>query len=111
MIACCGLDCTRCETYRATRDDDDRKRTEIAAKWSVRYRCDLTAADINCTGCKGKGARFSFCGQCPIRACCQDRNLDHCALCSEYICEKLQRFIDQAPAVGRALEKLRQEQR
>ncbi|WP_457573681.1 DUF3795 domain-containing protein [Desulfolithobacter sp.] len=109
MIAYCGLDCSRCETYRATRDDDEKRRAEIAAKWSVRYRCELTADDINCTGCKGEGIKFSFCGQCPVRACCRDRELDHCARCPDYICEKLQRFIDQAPTVGRALEKLRQQ--
>lgn len=30
MIACCGLDCSKCEGFLATQADDDSKRTEVA---------------------------------------------------------------------------------
>ncbi len=32
MIACCGLDCSKCETYLATREDNDAKRAEVDKK-------------------------------------------------------------------------------
>ena len=35
MIACCGLDCSKCEAYLATQEDNDVKRAEVAKKWSV----------------------------------------------------------------------------
>ncbi len=37
MIACCGLDCSKCEAYLATQEDNDVKRAEVAKKWSVQY--------------------------------------------------------------------------
>jgi len=32
MIACCGLDCSKCEAYLATQEDNDVKRAEVAKK-------------------------------------------------------------------------------
>ena len=41
MIACCGLDCSKCEAYQATREDNDVKRAQVAKEWSVRYDADI----------------------------------------------------------------------
>ena len=30
MIACCGLDCSNCEAYLATWEDNDIKRAKVA---------------------------------------------------------------------------------
>jgi len=32
MIACCGKDCSKCEGYIATQENDDSKRNEVAEK-------------------------------------------------------------------------------
>ncbi|MFC2008159.1 DUF3795 domain-containing protein [Chloroflexota bacterium] len=37
MIACCGLDCSKCEGYLATQAEDDRQRAEVARQWSARF--------------------------------------------------------------------------
>ncbi len=37
MIACCGLNCSKCKAYLATQEDNDVKRAEVAKKWSVQY--------------------------------------------------------------------------
>ena len=41
MIACCGLDCSKCEGYLATQEDNDAKRAEVAKKWSVQKFANL----------------------------------------------------------------------
>jgi hypothetical protein len=107
MIAYCGLNCSLCDAYLATREDNDGKRIEIARKWSKMYRADIEPGQINCDGCKSDGVKFSHCSMCEIRRCCISNNVESCAACEDYICPALANFIKVAPEAGMALEKLR----
>lgn len=107
MIAYCGLNCSKCEAYLATQADDDVKREATAKKWSALYKADIHLEQINCNGCKYDGARFSHCDVCDIRQCCSSKGVDNCALCDEYICNKLAGFIKLAPQAGETLEAIR----
>jgi hypothetical protein len=55
MIACCGLDCSKCEGYLATQTDSDSKREDVAQKWSALYHTEIRPDQINCDGCKSEG--------------------------------------------------------
>ena len=107
MTAYCGLNCSKCEAYIATLENDDAKRAETARKWSDLYQADIRPEQINCKGCKSNGVRFSHCDVCHIRQCCLSKGVDNCAVCEDYICDKLSAFISLAPEAGQALEKIR----
>ncbi len=107
MIACCGLDCERCDAWMATRDNDDGRRQETARKWSQMYQARIEPRQIVCHGCREDGVRFFHCDQCEIRRCCLQKGLENCAACPDYICATLAGFIKMAPEAGAALAQLR----
>ncbi len=109
MISRCGLICTECEAYLATKNDDDAKRAEVAQAWSKRYGADIKAQDINCSGCLSEGGVvFSHCTVCGIRKCASDRGVANCAHCDDYACEQLEEFLKFATECREQLEQIRQ---
>lgn len=85
----CGLSCITCPIYIATQRDDDQERKKIAEQWST-DEFPLEQKDINCGGClvdKEKLSKFNK--ACEVRACGFDKNIENCAYCDEYPCERL----------------------
>jgi len=108
MIACCGLVCTECPAYIATRNGDDELRKKTAADWSKLYGHEIKPEDINCEGCQSEsGKLLGYCLECKIRQCCRERVVANCASCPDYGCEKLMAFINQAPEAKAKLEEIR----
>lgn len=108
MISYCGIDCSKCETYLATKADSDIARKKIADRCLKEFNVRLKPKQIHCTCCKSEGVKCMFAEDiCRIRKCNMERSLPHCALCPEYKCEKLEKIIKSAPAIGKALSALR----
>ncbi len=108
MISYCGIDCSKCESYLATQADSDIARKKIAEKCLLQFNVDLEPEQINCNGCKSDGVKCSFAETlCEIRKCNIRKSHPYCAVCEEYKCEKLEKIIASAPAIGEALAALR----
>jgi hypothetical protein len=64
-------------------------RIEIAQQIKEHYGRDCKAEDVtDCDGCKTEGGRLLN-NKCPVRKCAVEKDVETCAHCSEYACEKL----------------------
>ena len=109
LIACCGLDCEKCDARTATLTNDDGLRERTAALWSKLNGVTITPEMINCTGCRTEGAKTPFCDRlCPIRGCVREKGLDTCADCAQMDgCRTLGRIAENDPSVLENLKRLR----
>jgi hypothetical protein len=110
----CGLDCTKCPTYQASRTGDRALQEKTAREWSQLFsaytgRNDLRADEMVCDGCKAAEDRvFLGCRVCNMRGCARSKQFDTCAECGEFeTCAILNGFFTQAPEAKSALQALR----
>ncbi len=109
MLAYCGLLCSKCPTFIATRKDDQKQREEVARVWSKEYQAEIKPEDINCDGCKSETGRlFNHCKVCKVRGCAREKGVDNCAYCPEYACSELSAILNFVPAAKTALEEIRE---
>ena len=108
MIACCGLVCTECPGYIATRENDPEKIAATARAWSKEHGREVRPEDVWCDGCLVEGKKCAHCSECAVRACCIGRGLDNCALCSEFSsCDTIRSFLKIVPPARAVLENIR----
>ena len=108
LIACCGLDCEKCDARIATVTNDEALREKTAALWSQLIGVEITPEMLHCTGCRMAGAKTPFCDRlCSIRSCVREKGLDTCADCAQMdSCETLGRVMNRNPAAMDNLQKL-----
>lgn len=112
MIAYCGLICSECPAYLATKADDNEARVKVAEKWSKEFGGDIKPEQINCEGCTSTGGKvFGYCSQCGIRACGIEKAVPNCGHCTDYACEQLNGFHAQAASAKETLDKIAQEKK
>ncbi|MGM9972398.1 MAG: DUF3795 domain-containing protein [Anaeroplasmataceae bacterium] len=95
IIAYCGLDCSKCEALKATINNDDELRMNVAKEWSELNGVLITKDMINCNGCRMDGVKTPFCDKlCPIRLCAKNKNIETCGSCGELSkCDKIKMII------------------
>lgn len=109
MLAVCGLVCSECPAFIATKNDDDEHRRQVAEQWSKEYGVDIKPEDVNCVGCTvADGAHIGHWDECEIRKCGFERQVANCAGCDDYACEKLVKFFEMVPAAKAALDEVRE---
>lgn len=110
MIAYCGLVCSDCPTFLATKNNDDLAREKTAAFYAEKYGFNLKPEDINCDGCLTVGGKqIGYCQTCAIKQCCSIRGLENCAHCHEQQCEKIISFHKFSPEAKASFEALKKE--
>ena len=98
LMGYCGLDCSKCEAFIATRNNDNVHRQKVAAEWSKTFNADLKPEHINCEGCTGSGVKLCYCeNMCEIRKCALEKKVTHCGECPDFACEQLTQFFKMAP--------------
>ena len=108
LTGACGITCSECDAFIATKNNDDQLRIKTAEKWSGMYDADLKPEDIHCKGClSAEEPRFVHCTMCKIRECVLGRGLENCAPCDDFVCEKLQGFLQYVPDALKTLEDIR----
>ena len=109
IVAMCGIACSECPAYLATQNDDNGARAKCAAMWSS-ASFPLQPADIECDGCPTRDGRvLSFCLACPVRQCALEREVENCASCDDYACDKLEQSwkVTEGTAAKANLDKIR----
>ncbi|UYP45507.1 hypothetical protein NEF87_001792 [Candidatus Lokiarchaeum ossiferum] len=105
IIGYCGIVCSDCPAYIATMVNDDEARIKAAEMWSKEFNEQIKPEDINCEGCNSKnGVLFSHCSVCEMRKCGLPRNINNCAYCGEYTCQKLEAFHKMVPDAKSTLD-------
>jgi hypothetical protein len=108
QIAYCGIVCTDCDAYIATMTNDDKKRKEVAEKWTKEYKTDVKPEDINCVGCiPTEGKHIHQCFVCKVRKCGQEKGVINCAYCDDYACDELNKYFAMVPVMKVNLEEIR----
>ena len=108
VLAMCGLDCAACPAYIAHKTNDQALRVKTAAEWSKQFNVAMKPEDINCVGClRTKGPQIGHCAECEIRKCGLAKKVKNCALCADYPCDKISKFIAQVPPAEANLDEVR----
>jgi hypothetical protein len=111
-LAVCGLDCAACPAFIAYQTDDEALRTKTAGEWSKQFGLDIKPADVNCVSClKTDGPHIGHCAECEIRKCGLARNVKNCALCDEYPCDTIGKFLANVPPAQANLDEVRRTHR
>lgn len=107
MIAYCGLDCGKCNAFKATQAKDLERKKHMAKQWTEGVNVEFTPEDIDCDGCMSN--RISgWCRKiCKIRPCAEQRKVKTCAHCSDYPCGNLKEFLSNEPVATENLQKIR----
>jgi hypothetical protein len=103
MIAYCGLVCSTCPLFVATRANDEKEARRVAALLKREYGIDAAAGDIQCDGCVGGGRLYVNCARCEIRPCAIGRGVSSCGACPDFPCMKIEAFLKAEPAARDAL--------
>ncbi len=109
MIAACGLTCTTCPAFVATKTGDRALQEKTAAEWSKMGGKEIKPEDLLCDGCQSEGSQlYSYCNTCEVRACVHGKGYTTCAECAGYDgCTTIGEFLKTCPDAKEVLDGLR----
>ena len=85
IIAKCGYRCDLCPAYETNlKSEDDKKK--MCDAWEKYCGFQVPPESIkSCTGCSAGGGDET----CSVRPCAIEKNLDNCAHCEQFACDKI----------------------
>lgn len=108
-IAACGIDCSECDVYKA---QHDIKVAESLVEWFKGQGWIEADEDVNailkmmplCKGCWESDV--PWCGDCEVRECCTNKELDNCSRCNDFSCEMYKKWVNNLDHHVKAMEYL-----
>ena len=92
ILTKCGYRCDLCLAYKSNVEKNDQ-RDILSDGWKSLYGFRIKPNDIVCEGCVSCDNPDLIDKACPVRLCVIDKEIENCAFCDEYICEKLKKRI------------------
>lgn len=103
ILTRCGYRCDLCLAYRPNVEANPANQQALSDGWYRYFGFRIPAEQILCDGCMSENPQLID-TSCPVRSCVIGKGIPHCAVCSDYVCEKLaQRLVvyeDIAGQVG-----------
>lgn len=88
MIGYCGYSCHLC----AARSEDPEVRRRLVEGWRRIFgHQQYTAENVRCDGCRADGRLADK--ACAARPCARERELESCARCAEFPCDKMRHLM------------------
>jgi hypothetical protein len=86
----CGYRCDLC----AARSDDPEIRHKLVEGWKMYLGHEMyTVENVHCDGCCANGKHADQ--QCQVRPCAISHDVETCAECDEFVCEKVGRLLGE----------------
>jgi hypothetical protein len=105
LIGVCGIVCSECGAYLATKNGDEALRKKTAEEWSKAYGVEIKPESVYCVGCTvPEGPHFHHCSECEIRACGLKKIVANCGRCPDYRCAAITGFFNMVPAAKAVLD-------
>ena len=87
-VCYCGHDCSKCVTFMATKQSDDRLRAESQRFYKAAFGLEIPLEKLACEG--GRSSKvFDPCKECPFVRCCKEHAVASCDACPEYPCKDI----------------------
>src|SRR5512143_667287 len=86
ILTRCGYRCDLCLAYWPNVEKNPENRQILSDGWFKYFHFRTPPEAIICDGCM---AERSLDPNCPVRPCVAAKDLENCAHCDEYICERL----------------------
>ncbi len=93
-LSYCGFRCDLCLAYRPNIEKHPDSAQSLSDGWHTYFGFRIPPEKIICEGCRSQSLT-TLDSECPVRPCANSRQVENCAACEGYICEKLSsRLID-----------------
>ena len=104
-ISYCGLNCANCDIFLASHGNE--KLQQELVKW-FKNNVDANIEYLSCEKCKGPKQKC-WSSKCELRSCATKMKITYCFECSEFVCDKLNKFANDGIAHhGRTVENMKE---
>lgn len=108
MIAYCGIDCFKCNSYLATQSGKYEELEKVARNLEKIYDAKVKPEYVICDGCRaGKRHSYYCSNSCKMRECCIEKDYYSCIECSDFPCKELQFELNHNPDAEQNLKNLK----